>query len=402
MNRADDFAPPLAYPFLPPGRLGTPPPAIAWARKHRPVCPVVLPSGTQVWMITRKDDIGAVFTDPRFSRDLVRPGSPRFVGEDFTAVPGGIFNVDGADHSRIRQVLAPHYTRAAAARHAPMIARHAEALLDAMASGPNPADLVETYAGPLPLRVGCEILGVPVRLRADYLDAFRTQASLDVTAQDIEAATAATMDLTSRIVKDKRAGGDTAGPIGSLIGAEADGVISDEELHGTVCYLLVTGSEPLVPPLSTGAVTLMMHRNQLEQCVADERLWPRAVEEVLRYHHNGVLGLPRVALEDVTLHGVRIRRGEGVCAPMLGATWDPRHYRHPEKFDIQRAEDATATFGAGPHFCLGAAFARVFLTTAYSALFDRFPGLFLAVAEDDLPWQDDLVLSRPAKVPVCW
>ncbi|WP_320781894.1 cytochrome P450 [Streptomyces sp. CRN 30] len=402
MSRADDYTLPLAYPFTPTGQLGAPPPAIAWARKHAPVCPVVLPSGTQVWMITRKDDISAVFTDPAFSRDLVRPGSPRFVGEDFTAVPGGIFNLDGADHSRVQQVLAPYYTRAAAARHAPMIARHAGELLDAMAAGPNPVDLVEAYAGPLPLLVSCEILGVPVRLRADYLDAFRTQASLDVTAEDVAEATAATMDLTARIISGKRAEPGGPGPVGALIEAEADGRISEEELHGTVCYLLVTGSEPLVPPLSTGPVTLMCHRNQLQECVDDETLWPAAVEEVLRYHHNGILGLPRVALEDVTLHGVRIRRGDGVCAPMLGATWDPRHYHNPEKFNIHRKEDANATFGAGPHYCLGSALARVFLVQAYTALFRRFPGLFLAVSEEDLPWQDGLVLCRPAKVPVCW
>ncbi|MFF4952916.1 cytochrome P450 [Streptomyces chattanoogensis] len=401
MSRVDDFSPPLRYPFAL-GRHGTAPPAIAWARKHHPVCPVILPSGRQVWMLTRKDDITQLLTNPVFSRDLVYPGAPRFVGEDFTAVPGGIFNLDGADHARIRHVLAPHFTRSAAARHTEMIARHAAGLLDAMEAGPNPTDLVEAYAAPLPLRVSCEVLGIPLQQRAAYLDAFRTQTSLVVTAADVAVATAATLDLTEQIIKGKRADGDHGGPLGALVRAEAEGVISDEELHGTASYLLVTGSEPLVPPLATGAVTLMRHPDQLNACVAEEEWWPRAVDEVLRYHHNGVLGLPRVATEEITLHRVRIAAGDGVCAPMLGATWDPRHYRHPEKFNIRRTGDMSATFGAGPHFCLGSAFARVFLTTAYAALFRRFPDLFLAVPEDDLPWQIDIQLIRPARVPVCW
>ncbi|HCA88676.1 MAG TPA: hypothetical protein DEQ61_26365 [Streptomyces sp.] len=401
MSHADAFRPPLTYPFAL-GPHGTPPAAIAWARKHRPVCPVILPSGRQVWMLTRKDDIGRLLTDPVFSRDLVYPGAPRFVGEDFTAVPGGIFNVDGADHTRIRKVLAPHYTRSASAGHTALIARHAESLLDSMAGGPNPTNLVEAYAAPLPLRVSCEILGVPVRQRAAYLEAFRTQTSLEVTADAVAAATAETLELTQQIIKSKQADEDHEGPIGALVRAAAEGLISEEELQGTTSYLLVTGSEPLVPPMATGPVTLMRHRNQLNACVADEKLWPRAVDEVLRYHHNGILGLPRVATEEVALHGVRIEPGDGVCAPMLGATWDPRHYRHPEKFDIHREGDMAATFGGGPHFCLGATFVRVFLATAYAALFRRFPELFLAVPEDDLPWQTDIQLVRPARVPVCW
>ncbi|MFF1476669.1 cytochrome P450 [Streptomyces sp. NPDC058301] len=55
------------------------------------------------------------------------------------------------------------------------------------------------------------------------------------------------------------------------------------------------------------------------------------------------------------LHGTLIREGDAVCATMLGATWDPAHYRNPSRFDVQRQENADPTFGAGPHYCLGAA-----------------------------------------------
>ncbi|WP_116209880.1 cytochrome P450 [Streptomyces olivoreticuli] len=143
-------------------------------------------------------------------------------------------------------------------------------------------------------------------------------------------------------------------------------------------------------------------RARFRECVADPELWPKAVEEVLRYHHNGVLGMPRIATRDVTLHGVTIREGEGVCCPMLGATHDPAHYPDPSRFNIHRTTDASATFGAGPHFCLGAPLARLFLHTAYRALFTRFPGLVLAVPEREIPWEDNLLFTRPASLPVAW
>ncbi|MGR8012102.1 cytochrome P450 [Streptomyces hypolithicus] len=153
---------------------------------------------------------------------------------------------------------------------------------------------------------------------------------------------------------------------------------------------------------TAGTATLLIHRRQLNELLARPDLWPKAVEEILRYHHNGVLGLPRVATEDITLHDVTIRKGDGVCLPMLGATWDPAHYRNPPAFNIHRRTDGTATFGAGPHFCLGASLARMFLQTAYQALFTRFPTLFLAVAEDDIPWEADLFFTKPAALPVAW
>ncbi|MGI5200486.1 cytochrome P450 [Spirillospora sp. CA-108201] len=401
MDCSADHALPLHYPF-PLGPYGTPPPVLTWAREHRPVCPVILPSGDRVWMITRKDDITRVFTDRRFSRDLTYPGAPRFVGDDFTIVPGGIFNLDPPDHTRIRHALNPFYTPARVQRYRPMIERHAGALLEAMASSPGPADLLEVYAAPLPLRVSCELLDIPIQHRVQYLEAFRTQIALNVDADQVSAATSTTLEFTDQVIAAKRARPSADDPVGALIRAHRDGAISEQELRGTVSYLFVTGSDPLVSPVATGVITLLRHREQLDQCIADPRLWPKAVEELLRYHHNGVLGYPRVATEDVTLHGVRIVKGDGVCAPMLGATWDERHYPAPDEFDIHRPTDATATFGAGPHFCLGAAFSRLYLAIAFQTLFDRFPELRLSVHEDDIPWRNDVGQTRPDQVPVCW
>ncbi|WP_283164941.1 cytochrome P450 [Streptomyces sp. HU2014] len=393
---------PPRYPFAL-GPMGTPPPVVHWARAHRPVCPVLLPSGARAWMLTRGDDIRSVLADRRFSRGLAFAGAPRVVGEDVTAVPGSLFNLDPPDHTRVRQVLAPYYTRTAAARCRPVIRALVGEALDKVARGPNPRDLMEAFAAPLPPMLACALLRIPRQLWEEAAAGFAAQMSFADDSADVAAATAAVSDFTRRAVGLRRA--DPSGrddPLGALLTAYEAGVITEEELHGTASYLLVTGVESLVSPMATGPLTLLLHRGQLLRCLADPALWPGAVEEVLRYHHNGVLGLPRVAVEDVELHGTLIREGDAVCATMLGATWDPAHYRDPARFDVQRRENADPTFGAGPHYCLGAAQARTALTLAYRALFERLPGLELAVSPREIAWDTTSMFVRPAALPVVW
>ncbi|MFD7663985.1 cytochrome P450 [Streptomyces sp. NPDC059788] len=402
---------PLDYPF-PRGPLGTPPPLVHWARAHRPVCPVVLPSGTRAWMITRKDDIAAVLADRRFTRDLTvarRSGegggaAPRIVGDDFTSVPGSIFNVDAPDHTRIRRVIAPYYTRSRIERQRPLVAALVDAAVAAMAERAGSCDLLEAFAAPLPSRIVCALLDVPPTVREAFVDSFTVHTSFGTDRAVVEAATRRTAALARQVVEVRRGLADDPrdDPVGALMSACDHGTVTEEELLGTASFLMITGAESLVSPLSLGPLTLMRHPAQLRACRADPRLWSRAAEEVLRYHHNGVLGLPRIALEDVELHGVTIRRGDAVCATMLGATWDPAHYRDPAAFDIHRTENADPTFGAGPHYCIGANQARMILTVAYQRLFDRFGSLEPAVPAGDIPWDEDSMFIRPAALPVVW
>ncbi|RZQ64601.1 cytochrome P450 [Amycolatopsis suaedae] len=395
---------PLRYPF-PPGRMGTPPPLVHWAREHRPVCPVRLPSGAQAWMITNKDDIAAVFTDRRFSRNLAFHHAPRIVGDDTTAVQGSIFNLDPPDHTRVRRIVAPYYSRAATERHRAEVTRLIDETLDVLADGPTrTADLVESFAAPLPPAIACALLKIPPEMVGAFVDSFSVQTAFRNTPAELATASTSIAEFSRRIVESRRDDdpAERDDPIGALLTAHENGTLSEAELHGTASYLIVVGVGSLVSPLATGPLTLLLHGDQLRECRADPDLWPRAAEEVLRYHHNGVLGLPRIATEDVDMHGVTIRRGDAVCATMLGATWDPSHYRDPARFDVHRTENADPTFGAGPHFCLGVHQARMVVTIALKTLFVRFTDLELAVPEHEISFDTDSMFILPSALPVSW
>ncbi|MEU9928553.1 cytochrome P450 [Streptomyces anulatus] len=126
------------------------------------------------------------------------------------------------------------------------------------------------------------------------------------------------------------------------------------------------------------------------------------VEEILRYHHNAPMPFLRVALDDVELHGTLIRAGEAIATPFLAALWDPAHIHAPESFDIHRTTDAHDTFGHGPHYCLGTHLARAYLTEALTAQFERLPHLGLAVPAQAIPFDHNILFTRPAELPVTW
>ncbi|CAM5359642.1 cytochrome P450 hydroxylase [Streptomyces avidinii] len=392
---------PLQYPFAL-GDLGKLPPLIRWAQKHRPVCPVAMPSGDRVWMLTRKNDIAQVFADPRFSRNLEAPGTPRIAGDDLTTIGRGLFNLDPPDHTRVKQVVSPYFTRRATQKYLPLIQERAGALLEEMAAGPNPTDLVTAYAARLQLLVMREILGVPPELHDAHERLFPTCASITAGPEATGNETEEIKKFVEAVIKVRRNSPALDDPLGALLKAVDTGVITEEEMVGTAFVLFFTGSDAVVAPTTTGSMILMLHRKQLGECLSDPDLWPRAAEEVLRYYHNGVLGFPVVATEDVELHGQVIRRGEAVVASMQAATWDPAHVNNPEKFNIHRKADAAATFGAGPHYCLGSQFSRGYLQTALSTLFARFPTLYLAVDEHHVPWRNDVIFVRPVCLPVAW
>jgi cytochrome P450 len=392
---------PLKYPFAL-GEHGSPPPLMLWAQQHKPVCPVLLPSGVTAWMLTRRDDVAQVFADPRFSRNISSPGSPRIVGEDLTSIDDAIFNLDPPDHTRVRQVVSSFYTRRAVERYRPLVARHAAQALDAMASGRNPTDLVPAYTSVLPFAVMTEILGVPEELAAEYRRDFPMSADITIGPEATERETEEAKRFVAHVVAAHREHPYPGTPINALIQARSAGAISETEMFGTILLIFLTSSDALVAPSTTGPMALMTHRKQLDECLADARLWPKAVEEVLRYFHNGGIGFPRVATTNVLLHDTMIRKGDPIVVPLQSVTWDPRHYRNPQTFNIHRRTDGSATFGAGAHYCLGSQLARVYLQEAFAALFTRFPTLHLAVNESDLPWDRNRMFIRPIALPVAW
>ncbi|UUU29708.1 cytochrome P450 [Streptomyces sp. CA-210063] len=391
------------HPPLPTLRpLLDPSPEYAKWRAEEPIRRVTIWGDNSPWLVTRHEDARAVLADPRFSADATRDGFPGFRPQSPPRAPGQFFMMDPPDHTRLRRVLIPDFTFRRIEQLRPAIARICGELLDSItADGGTTADLVESYALPLPSLAICELLGVPYEDHDFFQRQARAFSSLASGPKEMLAARKALHtylgellarrarepadDLLSRLARDRVATGEVSAP-------EAVGIAS---------LLLVAGHETTANMFPLAVVALLSHPDQLAALRADPGLWPGAVEELLRHLTVAHSGLRRIATEDVDVAGVRIQAGEGVVVALQAANRDPSAFADPDALDVRRGTTGHLAFGHGLHQCIGQSLARAELQIGLPALFDRLPGLRLTAPPEDFALTMTTV-HGVRSLPVSW
>ncbi|WP_280489577.1 cytochrome P450 [Nocardia carnea] len=391
------------YPFGAPTRLDMDP-LYAKLRREEPVSRVELPYGGQGWLVTRYDDVRTVLGDPRFSRAATvgREDVPR--ATPAPAQPDSLLSLDPPEHSRLRKLVAKAFTSRRVAELRPRTRQIVDEKLGEMERAGAPADLVQGLALPLPVTVICEMLGVPAgeqhRFR-DFSDAILSTTAY--TREQIEAARGSLEGYLAEQVAQRREH-PTDDLLGALVAARDDeDRLSERELVNLGVGILIAGHETTANQIANFTYVLLTQREYWDQLRADPELIPGAVEELLRHTQLGAGGgQPRVATEDVVLSGVTVRAGEAVFVHTQAANRDEAVFDDPETLDLTRQRNPHIAFGYGAHHCLGAQLARVELQVAMEALLERFPGLRLAVPEDEIPWKSGLLVRGPEKLLVSW
>ncbi|MCW7944322.1 cytochrome P450 [Streptomyces hygroscopicus] len=376
---------------------------LARLRAHEPVTHVTLPSGATAWLITQYEHVRHVLSDPvRFGNDgraVPDPSSGHVGGvpSNFPARHGDLTAYDPPEHGRLRRLVAAGFTARRVQRLRPRVESIVSAVVDAMEEAGPPADLVQSFAAPIPSMVICELLGVPYADRAEFQQ--RTITRFDGT-RDVRtrmSAETASLKYMAALVARKRADPDD-GLLGTLVREHGD-EMDDGELVGIGDLLLFGGHETTANMLALGALFLLENPEHAEAARDDERIG-EIVEELLRYLSVVQSGVPRIAREDVTLAGRRIRRGERLLCSLSSANHDDALTPEAERFDATRRA-AHLAFGHGIHYCVGAPLARMEMRLAYPALLRRFPGLGLAVASDEVAFRPSVFYGL-RELPVTW
>jgi cytochrome P450 len=387
------------YPFMP-GPRGVPAETYAKRREQEPLGKVRLPSGDTAYLTTTYQDAAAVMSDPRFSRDLSRPGSPKmFAGFTLAEGPGVLSSMDPPDHTRLRRLLSGVFTPRQVNAWRPRLRTLAAELIEAL---PEEFDLLRDFAFPLPVQVICDVMGVPgidtVRVRA-WSDAMLSTSGL-TEEEKLTAAMEFYAYIAELIAAHREQPGD--GLLATMIHArDGEDRLTEDELVRNTLGLILAGHETTGSVLARSMLRLLDPRDGYERLVAEPELVPIVVEELLRLEQPGDSPLIRVATEDVELPSGVVRKGEGVIASFAGANLDPSVFPDPDVMDVRRETTLHhLAFGRGPHYCLGANLARMELQEILGVLVERLPDLTLIEPAEDVPWTQGSIIVRPVRVPV--
>ena len=362
--------------------------------------------GTEVYLVTRHEDVKAVLSDhQRFSNGrppgFVVPGAPEVSDEEAASSrAGNLLGLDPPEHQRLRRMLTPEFTIRRMKRLEPRIVEIVDAQLDAMESTGPPADLVSSFALPIPSLVICELLGVPYEDREDFQQRSTRQLDLSLPISERLELVRRGRDYMASLVKRSRRqpGEDILGMLVRDHGHE----LTNDELVGVASLLLLAGHETTSNMLGLGTLALLRHSDQLAAVRDDPDAVGPAVEELLRWLSIVQSAIPRITTTDVEIAGVGIPAGQLVFVSLPSGNRDQEFIDSAEVLDIRRGAPGHLAFGHGVHHCLGAPLARMEMRIAFPALLQRFPTLALAEDFDDVQFRSFHFIYGLKSLAVKW
>jgi pimeloyl-[acyl-carrier protein] synthase len=372
-------------------------------RRLRTERPVHLDRAFGEMVFTRYADVVAGLKHPRVSSGRVAEGGlpiPAFVrplmAPVLRALSQQMLFSDPPDHTRLRGLANKAFTPRVVDGMRARIQQLADRLLDRLDAS-RPADLIADFAGPLPVYLIAEMLGVkqvPMRrfkAWSDDLALFIGGTTLPmpvVLARGARGMLQLRRCLRAAVRERRRNPEDNL--LGELIRAEEQGdALTEDELVSNAVLLLVAGHETTTNLIGNGLLTLLRNPDQLRLLRDQPDLIERAVEEVLRYE-SPVQWTGRIAVEELEINEVRVPAGQRLAFGMGAANRDPVQFPLPDQFDIRRADNRHVAFSHGIHFCLGAALARLEGQIAIGTVIQRYPNLRLT--EERLQWRPNFTL----------
>jgi cytochrome P450 len=382
-------------------------------REARAISPV-LASG-QVVFVTGYEPVRAGLRDPeRLSNRALVTGSriaasrAKLNGEQrsaFDEVVAFFSNFpsrnDGVDHARLRRIAHRAFTPRRIAELQTATRRYVDEQIAALADHEVSDGM--TLADQVPLMIVCDLLSVPPSDR-DMIHAWSVKlgaATASMEGEPMVHAAAALREFRAYVATmlvEHRARPEATDLIRMLIGAEQEERVTEEELAALFVQLLFAGHETTSTLISVGLLGLLRAPEQWRALVEDPSLIPNAIEELLRIVSPAQF-VSRLTTEDMELGGTAISADTAVLLVLAGANRDPTVFADPDVIDVRRlAARHNLTFAVGPHFCLGAALARLEARIVLETLTVRHPKLELA--GDDMTWHGGAMLRRLSHLPL--
>ena len=333
------------------------------------------------WFVVRYDDIHRIEQDPETF--AVSPGM--LLPPMGHVRPGIPIDIDPPMHTKYRRVMLPAFTPQRMNEMEPMVRRLARELLDEIGDAAE-VDASKRFAVPMPMRVFCELAGLPIedseRLE-DWIDRIFYVRTHDYA--DTERAAAECCAYLARHFEARRRDPPRDDLLGRLLAAEIEGrPLTDQELVDYGFVLLTAGLDTTAWVIRSGLWHLAQNPEDRAKLVASPELVPTAVEEFLRCL-SSVQAMTRTATRQVGLHGCPVGRGDRVLIVFGAGNRDEAVFPDADRIALDRQPNPHMAFGVGIHRCLGSNLARRELRVAFEEFLARYPDFSLAPGSDP-PW----------------
>lgn len=374
----------------------------AQLRQDAPVHKTILPTGDEVYLVTRFDDVQAGLKDSRLVKNIRNARPPRWVDKlGLNLNNTNMLKADPPEHTRLRKLANDAFKPKYINQMRGHIEEIANGLIDQVEVA-GKMDLIADYAFPLPITVISEMLGVPAKdhekfnkWSSDLIASGALSSESPHFGKDILQLANYVRQLVADHHKNPK---DDL--VSQLIDAEEDGdKLNDREVIGTTILLLIAGHETTVNLIGNGMLALLQYPEQMDKLKQDPTLIKPAVEELLRFV-NPVQAVNRFAAEEVTIAGTTIPKGAHVMMVVAAANHDTTHFDHADTLNITTDEARHVAFSQGIHYCLGAPLARLEGEIAFATLLKRLPNIRLAVPAGQLTWRPAFELRGLNNLPV--
>jgi len=404
---------PAACPFDPFGRdyLADPYPTLNRLRRETPV---FYARELDMWVVTRFADVERIFSDPRLfsaaiAQSPVFPLSPEaraVLAEGFHAIPT-MSNCDPPTHGRIRAHNMTAFSAQRTKRLEPTIRERTGLLVDAMVPKRR-GELIADLAFPLPALTIFTLIGFPDE-DTDTLKSWCTDRMIfswgrpsPVLQIQVARNMVAYWRYCERFVAMRlEAPRDDFTSDLLRIHLADPAALSVDEITSVIYGLSFAGHETTSNLIGNTVRQLLQHYEQWEAVCRDASLIPNAVEEVLRFD-TSVVAWRRITTAPVVIGDVAVPAGAKLMLVLAAANRDPDQFPDPDTFDVARVNARThLAFGAGIHYCLGAALARLQTRVVLECLTQRLPTLRL-IAGQELAFPPNISFRGPAQLWVEW